>query len=140
MLLSSVSSRALLRRAMTDLGNGVGASTSLGSTSHPSGVEPNSLGPVHRSVSERGRAACTREAGGLVRMRHLHFLRGWRRARRKRTWTKRVSQHPGQSVTWKESVSLALLRGALPGEGSGYRSSRVLNDTAEVALFCVYCR
>ena len=62
MLLSSVSSRALLGRAMTDLGNGVGASTSLGSTSHPSGVEPNSLGPVHRSVSERGEG-CLHKGG-----------------------------------------------------------------------------
>ena len=55
MLPSSVSSRALLGRARTDLGNGVGASAGLGSASQPSGVEPNSLAPVRRSVSEPGR-------------------------------------------------------------------------------------
>ena len=61
---------------MTDPGNGVGATASLGSSIHPP-REPSSWGPVCCSVSEWGKAACSREAGGLLRMRRLYFLRGW---------------------------------------------------------------
>lgn len=52
-------------------------------------------------------------------MRRLYFLRGWSGTGRKRKWTKLVSPHPGPRVTCKESVSPALLRGPLPGEGLG---------------------
>ena len=114
--------------AMTDLGNGVGATASLGSSIHPS-REPSSWGPVCCSVSEWGKAACSREAGGLLRMRRLYFLRGWRGTGRRRKWTKRVSPHPGPRVTCTEPVSLALPRGPLPGEGRGYVSSRAWSET-----------
>ena len=73
-------------------------------------------------------------------MRRLHFLRGLEGGKEEEEVDKACVAAP-RAECHLEGVGQPRSASGRPAqEGSGYRSSRVLSDTAEVLLFCVYCQ